>query len=106
MTSTLTRRVPLGPLADLPVGLGHAFQVGDTPIAVFRSREGKVFAVEASCPHKGGPLADGMIAGDQIVCPYHTFKYDSATGKCDQPNACALKTYAVTVADGAVYVEM
>ena len=106
MTSTLTRRVPLGPLADLPVGLGHAFQVGDTPIAVFRSREGKVFAVEASCPHKGGPLADGMIAGDQIVCPYHTFKYDSATGKCDQPNACALKTYAVTVEGDAVYVEV
>jgi len=80
--------------------------VGDTPIAVFRSREGRVFAVEASCPHKGGPLADGMIAGDQIVCPYHAFKYDSATGQCDQPNACALKTYAVTVEGGGVFVEV
>ncbi|QEL13505.1 nitrite reductase small subunit NirD [Limnoglobus roseus] len=103
MPATLTR-IPLCTLDDLPLGLGRAFKVGDTPIAVFQSRGGKVFAVDGFCPHKGGPLADGMIAGDQVVCPYHAFRFHSDTGACDQPGVCALTTYPVEVVGGQVYV--
>lgn len=103
MTQTMTR-LPLCTIDDLPVGLGRAFAVGDKPIAVFRSRAGKVFAVEGTCPHKGGPLADGMIAGEQVVCPYHAFKFHHQTGECDQPGVCAIATYPVEVVDGQVFV--
>ena len=71
---------------------------------MFRTRAGKVFAVANECPHKGGPLADGMLAGDQVVCPMHTFRFDAATGGCDQPGECAVATYPVEVADGFVRV--
>ena len=102
-TMTPTRnRFHLCVLDDLPEGLGRAFQVDDQPIAVFRTRTGKVFAVDGVCPHKGAPLADGMLAGDQVVCPYHTFKFDSTTGECDQPGICAIKTYPIEVQNGAV----
>ena len=99
-------RIALCQLADLPVGLGRAFEVEGKPIAVFRTRAGKVFAVDGICPHKGGMIADGMLSEESVVCPYHAFKYDSATGACDQPNACSLTTYPVTVEGDAVFVEV
>ncbi|MBA4191075.1 MAG: nitrite reductase (NAD(P)H) small subunit [Planctomycetaceae bacterium] len=91
-------------LNELPVGLGRAFRVGGQSVAVFRTRAGKVFAVANECPHKGGPLADGMLAGDQVVCPLHTFRFDSASGECDQPGVCAVATFPVEVVDGFVRV--
>src|SRR4051794_12092516 len=91
-------------LDELPVGLGRSFRVGERLIAVFRTRAGKVFAVDGVCPHKGGPLADGMLAGEQVVCPYHAFRYDSRTGECDQAGACSVTTYPVEVAGGSVRV--
>ena len=75
-------------------------------LAVFRTRSGAVFAVDALCPHKGAPLADGMLAGDQIVCPYHAFRFDSATGACDQSGVCAVATYPVEVENGTVFVTL
>ena len=104
MTTATMTRVPLCTLDELPVGLGRAFQVGDQLIAVFRTRTGAVFAVDGVCPHKGGPLADGMLAGDQVVCPYHAFRYHAGTGGCDQPGVCAIATFPVDVADGTVTV--
>jgi len=91
-------------LDELPVGLGRAFRVGDHSVAVFRTRTGKVFAVANECPHKGGPLADGMLAGEQVVCPMHTFRFDSKSGECDQTGVCAVATYPVEVIDGFVRV--
>lgn len=104
MTATTTTRVPLCTLDDLPIGLGRAFQVGEQLIAVFRTRAGTVFAVDGVCPHKGGPLAEGMLAGDQVVCPYHAFRFHAESGACDQPGTCAIATFPVDVADGTVTV--
>ena len=104
MSLCVLRRVELCKLDDLPEGLGRGFAVGGKTLAVFRTRTGRVFAVDGVCPHKGAPLADGMLAGEQVVCPYHAFRFDSATGACDQPGVCALATYPVEVRDGAVLV--
>src|SRR5215208_1748818 len=81
---------------ELPVGLGRPFMVGDKLLAVFRTRTGRVFAVDGKCPHKGGPLADGMLAGEQVVCPMHAFRF-GGDGECDQPGVCAVETYPVEV---------
>ena len=67
-------------------------------------RDGKVFAVDSNCPHKGGPLADGMLVGDQVVCPLHAFRFDGNTGECDQANVCAIEAYPAEVRDGTVFV--
>ncbi|HEY1190972.1 MAG TPA: Rieske 2Fe-2S domain-containing protein [Gemmata sp.] len=103
MTAT-TARVPLCTLDDLPVGLGRAFEIGGRALAVFRGRAGEVFAVDGKCPHKGGPLADGMLIGSQIVCPLHGFRFDGGTGGCDQEGACAVGAYPVEVSAGQVFV--
>ncbi len=105
MSLAVLTRVEVCKLDDLPEGLGRAFVVGDKPIAVFRTRAGRVFAVDGRCPHKGGLLADGMLgADDQVVCPYHQFRFDSVSGACDQAGTCAVPTYAVEVRGGGVFV--
>jgi nitrite reductase (NADH) small subunit len=98
--------IPLCPVDEIPLGLGRSFQVGDEVIAVFRNRAGKVFAVENRCPHRGGPLADGMIVGEQVVCPLHAFRYHGESGACDQQGICGLRTYPVQVSDGVVLLEL
>jgi nitrite reductase (NADH) small subunit len=107
MSATVTLRLaPVCRVEDIPVGLGRAFRVGGQSIAVFRSRAGQVFAVANRCPHRGGPLADGMMVGDQIVCPLHAFRFDGRTGACDQAGTCAVPTYPVEVTNGVVRVAL
>jgi nitrite reductase (NADH) small subunit len=107
MPATATRtavRVPLCLLDELPDGLGRPFRVGDRLLAVFRSREDEVYAVDGTCPHKNGPLADGMLIGSQVVCPLHAYRYDGTSGECDQPGECGVAAYPTEVRDGTVFV--
>src|SRR6187399_2226029 len=93
-------------LDELPIGLGRAFSVAGRVIAIFRTRKGKIFAVDNRCPHKNGPLAEGMLAGDAIVCPLHAFRYEMPGGECDQPGACAVQTHPTELRDHDVYVTL
>lgn len=103
MTVT-TARVPLCTLDDLPHGLGRAFEVGGRALAVFRGRDDRVFAVEGTCPHKSGPLADGMLIGEQVVCPLHAYRYEGGSGACDQEGACDIEAFPAEVRGGTVFV--
>lgn len=71
----------LGPVSQIPFGEGRAFQVGEQKIAVFRPRGGGVYATQAVCPHRGGPLADGLVGGTTLVCPLHAWKFDLSSGE-------------------------
>ena len=93
-------------LEELPVGLGRAFNIGGRTIALFRTRAGRVFAVDNRCPHKGGPLSEGMLAGDSVVCPLHAFRFELATGDCDQPGACPVQAYPVTQDNNDVFISL
>jgi nitrite reductase (NADH) small subunit len=95
-------------LDELPVGLGRAFEVDGRRIAVFRTRRGAIFALDNRCPHKGGPLAEGMLAGEAVVCPLHAFKFALATGDCDQPHLCAgrVQTFPIVQKEGEVLISL
>jgi nitrite reductase (NADH) small subunit len=96
----------LGPLAAIPPGEGRTFQVGAERIAVFHERGGRVFATQATCPHRGGPLADGLLGGHLLICPLHAWKFDLRTGAA-QVGSCGLKTYAAHLdATGQIVVRM
>ncbi len=72
----------LGPVDQIPVGEGRAFLVGDEPVAVFRPRSGGLHALRATCPHRGGPLADGLLDQDVVMCPLHNHQFRLADGAC------------------------
>ena len=89
-------RANLGPLSQVPPGEGRNFRIGALRIAVFHTRQGAVFASQAECPHRVGPLADGLLGGNTLVCPLHGWKFDLATGQTSN-GECGLTTYPVEV---------
>jgi nitrite reductase (NADH) small subunit len=95
--------VTLGPLSSVPPGEGRTFDVGTCKIAVFHTRQGEVFASQAECPHKKGPLADGLIGGNTLICPLHSWKFDLSTGQADN-GQCGLKTYPARLSRGGQIV--
>jgi nitrite reductase (NADH) small subunit len=98
--------VTLGPLDAIPRGEGRTFAVGSRRIAVFHTRQGGVYATQAECPHRAGPLADGLLGGTTLVCPLHSWKFDLQTGQAAD-GQCALATYPVRVGrNGQVMVEL
>ena len=88
----------LGPLHEIPLGEGRAYAVGDHRIAVFRLRDGSLRALSAICPHRGGPLADGQIDLQVVVCPLHLNAFDLTTG-CSTGGQPPLTVYPVRVDD-------
>ena len=86
--------VTLGLLQDIPPGEGRAYEVAGMRIAVFHTRTGGLYAVQAECPHRQGPLADGIVGGTTLVCPLHSWKFDLTTGHAID-GKWAVETYAV-----------
>ncbi len=87
----------LGPVTRIPLGEGRTFEIGHTAVAVFFTREGKVLATQAFCPHQGAPLADGIIGAGKLICPLHGCKFDLATGKPEGTGCTPLDTYPVSL---------
>ncbi|MGH7298296.1 MAG: Rieske (2Fe-2S) protein [Polyangiaceae bacterium] len=88
----------LGPVAHIPPGEGRTFEVRGRLVAVFRTRAGELYATQASCPHRGGPLADGLLGERCVVCPLHGARFDLATGEPLGHHACeGIATYPVTI---------
>ena len=97
LTNSETHLRNLGPADQIPHGEGRVFAVDGRRVAVFRSRDGRLFATEDTCPHRQGPLADGLLGGSILVCPLHGFKFDLATGRPVGNDCRALKTYPVAL---------
>jgi nitrite reductase (NADH) small subunit len=88
---------------EIPPGEGRAFALDGDMIAVFRLRDNSVRAVQAVCPHRGGPLADGQIDLKQVVCPLHLNTWDLATG-CSLSGQPDLVTYPVRIDDDKILI--
>lgn len=95
----------LGPVDQIPLGEGRAFVVGDEQVAVFRLRGGGLHALRAICPHRGGPLADGLIDDAQVVCPLHNHAFRLADGHCTT-GARSVQAYRVAVQDGELVLRL
>ena len=86
----------LGPIDKIPPGEGRVYSVDGENVAVFRTRSGALYATQAACPHRGGPLADGLLGGTTLICPLHGWKFDLKTGQALFGD-CGLKTFHVTL---------
>jgi uroporphyrinogen-III synthase len=89
--------INLGRVEQIPLGEGRAFQVAGEKIAVFRPRDGGLFATEAVCPHRQGPLADGLVGGGKVYCPLHGFAFDLASGRCLNSTSAGARTFKVSL---------
>lgn len=96
--------VAIGHVDEIPVGEGRTFAVDGEQIAVFRLRDGTLRAVGAVCPHKGGPLADGLADDKVVVCPLHGHTFDMCTGTETSGNGMTVRSYPVEVVDGTIQI--
>ncbi|MDA1193050.1 MAG: nitrite reductase (NAD(P)H) small subunit [Candidatus Poribacteria bacterium] len=102
----LDKEVALGEVEQIPVGEGRVFLVAGKGIAVFRARSGELFGVDDSCPHRGGPLGDGLLAGRTVVCPLHGKSFNVRTGECLQGDVDPVNTYPVREENGSMYLTL
>lgn len=103
---TIPRRtVDLGAVDFIPLGEGRAYTVAGHTIAVFRQRDGRLFATHNHCPHRSGPLADGIVGAGTVICPLHAWKFDLATGRC-LGEEVTLQTYPVRAVNGRIVVDI
>jgi len=96
VSGAAAEQVMLGPVDQIPAGEGRAFDVQGNQVAVFRLRNGRVHAVSAVCPHRGGPIADGQIDNSVVLCPLHLNAFELATG-CSTTGQPNLDVWPVTV---------
>jgi len=87
----------LGSVEGIPLGQGKVFEVGGLAIAVFRSRDGSVFATQAGCPHRGGPLADGILGQRTLICPLHGCGFDVTSGRAAGHGYGGLRIFPVSL---------
>jgi nitrite reductase [NAD(P)H] small subunit len=93
--------------ANIPLREGRLVEIAGRPIAIFNLGE-QFLAVENGCPHRGGPLADGIVSGVSVVCPLHAWKFDLLTGSAvnhPESHAC-LMTFPTRLEEGIVCVEV
>jgi nitrite reductase (NADH) small subunit len=103
---TERRWIHVTELENIPEREGRAVQIGGREIAIFNLGD-RLLATSNRCPHKGGPLCDGIITGAAVVCPLHAWKVSLEDGKVERPASEAtrcIETYSVRVEDGVVVV--
>ena len=83
-------------LADLAPGNSMAVEVNGKTIALFNVG-GKVFALDNTCMHRGGPLGEGMLEGDVVTCPWHMWQYNVRTGEKVETPSVKVASYPVQV---------
>lgn len=91
--------------AELPVGRAKTITIGDRRIALYHTAEG-FFASDNTCPHRGGPLGDGDIVGNEIVCPWHLWGFDVKSGACGGNPSLSITTHEVMVEGDRVLVRL
>jgi nitrite reductase/ring-hydroxylating ferredoxin subunit len=96
--------VKVARLDELPIGQGKLVEVNDKRIALFNVG-GRYFAIDDVCPHRGGPLSEGDLEGEAIVCPWHGAIFELASGEVKRsPAAAGVTTYDVRLENGEISI--
>jgi nitrite reductase (NADH) small subunit len=91
---------------DIPrLGARRVARASGLDVAIFRSADDQIFALLDSCPHKGGPLSQGLVFGTSVACPLHNWTISLCSGQAAAPDEGCTPKFAVQVEAGAVYLD-
>lgn len=98
--------IAIGAITDIPVRGARLVTVGEGRIAVFRTVDDRVFALEDRCPHRSGPLSQGIVHGAAVTCPLHNWVISLQSGEALGADHGAVRTFAVKVEDGRIFLSL
>ncbi|WP_298220129.1 nitrite reductase small subunit NirD [Halothiobacillus sp.] len=96
----------VGPLVDIPRLGAKVVRLYGTPVAIFRTQSDEVFALEDHCPHKRGPLSQGIVHDHKVSCPLHGWVIELDKGTAMAPDEGCTPSYPVRVTDGVIEIEV
>lgn len=96
----MTEWTDIGPFEAVPRQGARVVKTPRGCVAIFRAADDRVFALEDRCPHKGGPLSQGIVHGASVTCPLHNWVIDLATGQAEGADVGAARSIPLTVENG------
>ena len=87
--------IEIGNIGDIPRLGSRVVENGSEEIAIFRTADDRVFALRNSCPHKNGPLSEGIVHGNKVACPLHNWNIDLESGEAVAPDKGCARRYEV-----------
>lgn len=101
----MTDWIKICELADIPLRGSRVVSLpGTEDIVIFRTGDDQVFALHDKCPHKAGPLSQGIVHGHQVTCPLHSWKIELESGSAIAPDIGCTQSFAVRLEDGSVWL--
>lgn len=97
--------VDVGALDDVPPQGARLLKTPSGCVAVFRTATGELFALDDRCPHKGGPLSQGIVHGNAVTCPLHNWVISLESGEAQGADEGRVTTYPVRVQEGRILIE-
>jgi len=98
--------IEIGHLNDIPRRGARCVSTPAGKIAVFRTGDDKVFAIEDACPHKGGPLSQGIVHGAAVTCPLHNWVISLETGQATGADEGSVQTIPVKCEGGRLLISL
>ena len=98
--------VTVGSIDDIPLLGARVVRTAGGNVAVFRTADDKIFAVRDRCPHKGGPLSQGIVHGGRVTCPLHDRSIDLEKGEAIAPDQGCVTTFPVRINGGVIDVDL
>jgi nitrite reductase (NADH) small subunit len=100
----MTQWIDIADLDEIPRLGARVIKTDTMDIAVFRTRDDQVFALRDACPHRGGPLSQGIVHGATVTCPLHNWKIDLASGEALGPDEGCVNVFAAKIEQGRVMI--
>src|SRR3954468_2018036 len=98
---------PICTIAEIPVLGARVVQRTAKPdVAIFRNSEDMIFALLDRCPHKGGPLSQGIVFGERVACPLHNWNIELGSGCATAPDEGCTQKFSVKIEDGQVHLDL
>jgi nitrite reductase (NADH) small subunit len=97
--------IDIGNIEDIPLRGARVLKTPAGCVAVFRTGENEAFAAADRCPHKGGPLSEGIVHGQSVTCPLHNWVFDLNTGGAQGPDEGQIDTYPLRLEGGRILID-
>ena len=102
----MTDWIEIVALEEIPKLGSRVIRTDTMDVAVFRTAGDQVFALRDACPHKGGPLSQGIVQGNSVTCPLHNWKIDLASGEALGPDEGCTNVFSTKVENGMVFLAL